>query len=144
MRVTLLMAEALAQRVDMRDLARRMLARQVPRKEAVLLLRYVGIRKRFRPLAHMALLLGDILAPLSRLGLSGNTADMTDIRKFFLGVMRWPPESLYTASLDDLADAYEGFCTFHGLRSTGKPSVRFLKDMMQRFPDAKEGEDATL
>lgn len=59
-----------------------------------------------------------------------------------MGVLGWTPETLYRASIDDMADAFAGFAGFagaHGLQAQEPPVTRaFLDDMLARFPDRKK------
>lgn len=56
-----------------------------------------------------------------------------------MGVLGWPPSVvMHAATLDDLADAYEGYAHFHGLSpAAAPPSAQFLADMLEKFPDRK-------
>lgn len=66
--------------------------------------------------------------------------DLQPLRRFFLGVMHWPPQQLMTARLEELQDARDGFADYNGLTLQRLPSA-FLKDMMQKFPDKDVPDD---
>lgn len=59
-----------------------------------------------------------------------------------MGVLGWPPSvAMREASVEDLADAYEGYVAMRGLSAAEKaalPPVSFMGEMMNRFPDGKE------
>lgn len=63
------------------------------------------------------------------------TVDLKPLRRFFLGVMRWSPQDLMTARLEELQDARDGYAQYHGLSGAGAPRPGFLHDMMKKFPD---------
>ncbi len=69
--------------------------------------------------------------------------DLTDIRRFFLGVMKWAPRTLMQeATLQDLVDAHDGFMGYHGhSRTIPRPTPEFLKAMAARFPDTVTKHD---
>lgn len=57
---------------------------------------------------------------------------------FFMGVLGWPPSTvMFDASLEDLADAYEGYAHFNGIVTATAPSAQFLAEMLEKFPDRK-------
>lgn len=66
--------------------------------------------------------------------------DFKSIRMFFLGVLGWTPPALRSATMSDLADAFEGYRRFYNLSpaSIGAPAASFMEDMMQKFPDRTE------
>ena len=55
-----------------------------------------------------------------------------------MGVMGWTPQTvMQNSTIDDLADAYEGYVLFHGVGKGQKdlPSKEFMQEMIERFPD---------
>ena len=64
--------------------------------------------------------------------------DIKPLRRFFLGVLAWPPETLMRARLEDLKDALDGYAEAHGLLRH-PVSKAFLEQMIRQFPD-KERE----
>jgi hypothetical protein len=140
MTVTLAQAEILA-KAGMRDIASRLVEGAVPGREAKAVLKTLGLGSR-APLTALAAVLTETLEILRGMGASGATEDITAIRRFFMGVLRWRPEEVMAARLGDLADAYLGFCAFHGVMPRGGVGARFLKDMMDKFPDTEAGHGA--
>lgn len=56
-----------------------------------------------------------------------------------MGVLGWTPDTLYRASLDDMADAFAGFAGANGLLPRETPVSReFLEEMLERFPDEEK------
>lgn len=54
------------------------------------------------------------------------------MRRFFLGVMKWEPQALRTARLNDLEDAWKGYALHHGIET--EPVTRaFMDDMLKKF-----------
>ena len=58
------------------------------------------------------------------------------LRRFFLGVMGWTPDTLLQASLRDLVDAAEGYAGKSSKHDLPPPS--FMQDMMKKHPDDSE------
>lgn len=55
-----------------------------------------------------------------------------------MGVLGWPPSVvMQEADIEDLSDAYEGYAQMNGFDElqASYPSVQFLDDMMEKFPD---------
>lgn len=78
-----------------------------------------------------------VLGPLLAMGAvsPAGALDITGLRRFFLGVMGWPPRTvLREARLLDLQHAFEGFVRYHG-RGAGAVTPEFMSEMMQKFPD---------
>lgn len=96
---------------------------------------------------RLAALLLDILDPFDRMGAviaegTGKRLDLRHVRMFFMGVLGWSPATVMDeADLNDLADAFEGYARFHGMRQDhpAAPSADFLTGMLNKFPD-KEGD----
>lgn len=60
------------------------------------------------------------------------------IRRFFTGVLGWTPRTVREdASLADLAEAFEGFSVWHGLKAEAGvlPAAGFLEEMLKKYPD---------
>ncbi len=69
------------------------------------------------------------------MGVTGTASDIKDLRSFFMGVLRWSPRFFYESSLQDLADAFIGFCCFNGFLKSKMPAKGFLESMLKKFPD---------
>ncbi|MBI1215688.1 MAG: hypothetical protein GC185_07710 [Alphaproteobacteria bacterium] len=69
---------------------------------------------------------GSIIYPARALDLDG-------LRQFFLGVMRWPPDTLRRAALSDLYAARAGY--LRRFNPQGRVTRRFLDEMLKKFPD---------
>ena len=55
-----------------------------------------------------------------------------------MGVLGWTPDTLKTASLPDLCDAYLGHAQWQGITPNTTPTKEFMAAMLQQFPDGKD------
>ncbi len=64
--------------------------------------------------------------------------DIKTLRQFFMGMLGWTPEIVMKqATVEDLADAYEGYMFINGACEQEKqmPSKKFMQEMLNKFPD---------
>lgn len=158
--VTLALVAALEEKTTVMKAAEQLVARQMKLSEMLDHLRgcyrLAGCETPRADLdAHLmtqspALLLAEILcavlAPASAMGAiklgepkesDWRRIDITSLRRFFMGVLGWTPDTLRHAGLPDLCDAYLGHAAWHGIAPAPTPTKEFMTAMLQQFPDRK-------
>ncbi len=95
------------------------------------------------PALLLAEILCAVLGPAQSMGAitagqDNRRIDITSLRRFFLGVLGWTPDTLKKAALPDLCDAYLGHAQWHGIAPKAPPGKEFMTAMLQQFPDGKD------